>query len=77
MCQRAWRGWRTEVISVFDTGGNTRVVSSISSWMVHYFLNFFQKLAGNEYCSKLEKGFRFKVIYTSKISYFLEFPLDI
>ena len=48
--------------SVCDNGGNTRVVSSAASKMVHYFLKFFQKLAGNEYCSKLEKEFRFKVI---------------
>ena len=33
--------------------------------------------AGNEYCSKREKEFRFQVIYTLKISYFLEPPLDI
>ena len=33
--------------------------------------------AGNEYCLKLETEFRFQVIYTSNISYFLEFPLDI
>ena len=62
--------------SVGDIGGNI-VVSQTVSWVAHYFSSLFQKLAGNEYCSKLEKEFRFQVIYTSNISYFLEFPLDI
>ena len=35
--------------------------------VAYYFLNSFLKLAGNEYCSKLEKEFRFQVIYTSNI----------
>ena len=39
--------------------------------------NTFQKLAGNEYCLKLGEEFRFQIICTSNISYFLEFPLDI
>ena len=75
--QRGWRGWRIKVSSVGDIGGNTRVVSQTISWVAHYFLSSFQKPAGNEYCSKLEKKFRFQVIYTSNISYFLEFPLGI
>ena len=37
-------------------------------WVAHYFSNFYQKLAGNEYCSKLEKKFRFQAIYTLNIS---------
>ena len=45
--------------------------------LAHYFPNSFLKLAGNEYCSKLEKEFRFQVIYTPNISYSLEFSLDI
>ena len=45
--------------------------------MVHYFSNSFQKLSGNKYYSKLEKEFRFQVIYTSNLFYFLVFPLDI
>ena len=45
--------------------------------MAHYFSNTFQKLVGNEYSSKQGKEFGFKVIYTSHISYFLEFRLDI
>ena len=48
-----------------------------SVWGVHYFSNSLQKLAGNEYRLKLEKEFRLRVICTSSISYFLEFPLDI
>ena len=32
---------------------------------------------GNEYCSKLEKEYRFRVICTSNISYLLEFSLNI
>ena len=63
--------------SVGDIGGNTRVVCYTVSWVARYFSNSFLKLAGNEYCQKLEKEFRFQVIYTSNISYFLEFPLDI
>ena len=39
------------------------------SWVAHYFSNYFQKLTGNEYCSKLEKEFRFKVMQTLNISY--------
>ena len=35
------------------------------SLVAHYFSNSFQKLAGNEYCSKLEKEFKFQVTYTS------------
>ena len=73
MCQR---GWRTKVNSVGDIEGN--VGSELDSVVVaHYFSNSFQKLARNEYCSKLEKELRFQVRYTSNISYFLEFPLDI
>ena len=41
------------------------------------FLKLFLKLAWNENCSKLEKEFRFQVIYTADIPYCLEFPLDI
>ena len=51
--------------SVGDIGGN--IGSKLDSVI----------LAGNEYCSKLEKEFRFRVMYTSDITYFLEFPLDI
>ena len=47
------------------------------SWVAHYFSNSFLNLTGNEYRSKLKKEFRFQVIYTPNISYFLEFPLDI
>ena len=49
------------------------MVCQTVSWVVHYFSNSFLKLAGNEYCSKLEKEFRFQVIYTPNIS--LEFFL--
>ena len=59
--------------SVGDIGGNI-VVSQTVSWVAHYFSSSFQKLVGNEYCSKLEKKFRLQVIFTSNISYFLEFP---
>ena len=46
--------------------------------MAHYFSDSFLKLAGNEYCSKLEKRIQGAGhIYTPKISYFLESPLDI
>ena len=41
------------------------------------FSNLLLKLVGNEYCSKLEKESRFQVIYTPKISYSLEFSLEI
>ena len=71
-----WRGWSTKVNSVGDIGRNNGSELDVS-WVAHYFSNSFQKLARNEYCSKLEKEFRFQVIYTSNISYFLEFPLDI
>ena len=66
VCQREWRGWHSKVSSVGDIGGNTRVVSQTVSRVVYYFSNSFQKLSGNEYCSKLEKQFRFpwfQVIY--------------
>ena len=39
-----------------------------SMWVAHYFSNSFLKLAENGYCSKLEKEFRFQVIYTPYIS---------
>ena len=45
--------------------------------VAYYFLNSFLKLAGNEYCSKLEKEFRFQVIYTPNITYSLEFSFDV
>ena len=41
--------------SVSVIGGNTRVVSQAVSWVVNYFSKSFQKLAGNEYCSNLQK----------------------
>ena len=54
------------------------MVSQTVSWVGHYFSNSFQKLAGDEYFSKLEKEFRLQVIiYASNISYFLEFTMDI
>ena len=34
---------------------NNRVACQKLSWVAHYFSNSFQKLAGNEYCSKLRK----------------------
>ena len=52
--------------SVGDIGGN-----------IGDQLDSIQKLAGDEYCLKLKKEFRFQVIYTSNISYLLEFTLDI
>ena len=68
LCQHEWRGWRSKVISVGHIVGNTRLVSQTVSWMAHYFLNLFQmNIAGNEYCSKLEKEFRFQVIFTSNV----------
>ena len=42
-----------------------------------FLSNSFLKLAGREYCSKLEKEFRFQVIYFPNISYSLESSLDI
>ena len=63
--------------SVGDIEGNTGIVCWTVSWVAHYFSNSFLKLAGNEYCSKLEKEFRFQVIYTPNISYSLESSLDI
>ena len=45
--------------SIGDTGGNTRMVCQTVSLVAHYFSNSFLKLAGNEYCSKLEKEFKF------------------
>ena len=60
--------------SVDDIGGYTRIVCNTVSWVAHYFSNSFLKLAGNEYCSKLEKEFRFQIIYTPNIFYFLESP---
>ena len=53
------------------------MVSQTVSWVVHYFSNSFQNLAGNEYFSKLENKFRLQVMYASNISYFLEFLMDI
>ena len=68
--------WRTEVNSVFYIGGNigSELDSVVGSAL---FLKLFPKTSRNEYCSKLEKEFRFQVIYTSNISYFVEFLLDI
>ena len=83
VCLPAWVGWlicsrewRTKVNSVDDIGGNIgcELDSVVGSTL---FLKLFPKTAGNEYCSKLEREFRFQVIYTSNISYILEFPLDI
>ena len=73
MCKR---GWRTKVDSVGDIGGN--IGCELDSVMGSaLFLKFLPKTAENKYCSKLEIEFRFRVIYTSNIFYFLEFPLDI
>ena len=58
------------MISVGNIRGNTRVESLTFSWVSENLSNSFQKLAGNEYCFKLEKEFRFQVIYTSNISNF-------
>ena len=58
VCQYGWCGWRIKVSSVGDIEENTRVVSQTVS---------FQKLAGNEYCSELEKEFRFQVICALRI----------
>ena len=53
------------------------VLDSVVGGVVHFFSKSFLKLTGSEYCSKLEKEFRFQVIYTPNISYSLEFSLDI
>ena len=53
------------------------MVCQTVSLVAHYFSNSFLKLAGNEYCSNLEKKFRFQVIFTPNMSYLLKFPLDI
>ena len=71
MCKR---GWRTKVSSVGDIAGNTRVLEVL--WIADYISNSSQKLTENEYCSKLEKEFRFQFICTSNLSYFLELPID-
>ena len=58
------------------------------SWVTYYFSNSFQKLAGNEYCSKLKKNlgfrscvFRIYLIFQSfpwifEIKAILKFPTD-
>ena len=51
-----------------------RVASQTVSLVAHYSSNSFRKLARKEYCSKLERGFRFQVIYTLNISFFKSFP---
>ena len=60
------------------------ILEEIPGWCVRqyrgwriFFSSSFLKLAGNEYCSKLKKEFRFQVICTPNISYSLEFSLDI
>ena len=60
---------------VSDTGRNigSEIDSVVGSAL---FFKFFPKI-DTEYCSKLEKEFRFQVKYTLNISYFLEFSLDI
>ena len=63
-------GWHTKVSSIGDIGGNTRLVSSL-------FLKLFPKTRRKLILFKSEKEFRFQVIYTSNIFYFLEFSLDI
>ena len=68
--QPGWRDWCASVDKVVG-------MLACVAWVAHYFSNSFQKLTGNEYCSKLEKEFRFHIIYTLNISCFLEFPLDI
>ena len=55
VCRRGWRGWRTKVNSVSDIGGNIGGELDSIVWVAHYFSNSFQKLAGNEYSSKVEK----------------------
>ena len=45
--------------------------------MALYFSNSFMKLARNIYGSNQVKEFRFQVLYTSNIFYFLEFSLGI
>ena len=51
------------------------MVCQTVSWVAHNFSKSFLKLAGNDYCSKLEKEFRLQVICI--ISYFLESRLDV
>ena len=41
--------------SVSDIGGNIGGELDSIVWVAHYFSNSFQKLAGNEYSSKVEK----------------------
>ena len=47
--------WHTKVSNVGDIRENTRVVNDTVSWVAYFFSNFFQRLAGNENCSKIEK----------------------
>ena len=77
VCQRGWHGGPTKVSNVGDVGGNTIEVRETVLWVMYYFSNSFQKLAGNEHCLKLEQESRFQIIYTFSISHFLEFPMDI
>ena len=66
--------WHSKVSSIGDIEGNTRVVRRVVSWVAHYFPKSFQNLAGNAYCSKLEKEFRFQVMYNSNILLFRVSP---
>ena len=61
-------------LKMYEMAKTTLILGNSS---FHYFSNSFLNFAGNEYCSKLQKEFRFQVIYTPNISYFSEFPLDI
>ena len=62
--------------SVGDTGGNigSEVDSVLGSAL---FLKLFLKTGRKLILFKDRKRIRFQVIYTSNISYILEFPLDI
>ena len=55
------------------------MLEEIPGWCARHYRGWriFSKSSRNEYCSKLEKEFRFQVIYTPNISYSLEFSLDI
>ena len=62
--------WHAIRASLVDMGGVLVWVGWVAclrgtrSWVAHFFSYSFQKLAGKGYCSKLEKEFRFQVIYT-------------
>ena len=75
-CTRQYHGWRNIYQNFSENSQEINIVQSLP-YQIGRIARTIARKGRKRIRKKLEKEFKFQVIYTSNISHFLKFPLDI